>query len=88
MNIPNAFLFVGVGLAMELLHFSPEITGVRELWLMVMGIVCMLTGAVFLTQAAWLWAKPRVVVPALALLPKRAESTGRRAVPNGHRAPI
>jgi hypothetical protein len=87
MNTPNAFLFVGLGLFMELWHLSPAVTGVRETWLLVMGAVFVLIGTMFLTQTAWQWAKPRLITPMLVLLPRR-EDDRTREVPNGRRASI
>lgn len=87
MNTPNAFLFVGLGIFMELLHLSPAVTGVREMWLLIMGGVIMMVGTAFLTQVAWLWAKPRLITPMLMLLPRREEARAR-TVPQGRRAPI
>lgn len=86
MNMPNAFLFVGVGFLMELLHLVPTITGVREMWLVVMGGVLLFTGGLFLAQATWVWAKPRLITPMLVLLPRREEAPSR--VPNGRRASV
>jgi hypothetical protein len=87
MNTPNAFIFVGVGLMMELVRFSPAITGVRELWLITMGGVLMLTGGLFLANEAWVWVKPRMITPMLALLP-RPETARGHDVPAGRRASV
>lgn len=86
MNMPNACIFFGVGLMMEFLRIAPSITGVREMWLVVMGGVLMLTGGVFLAHEAWTWVKPRMVTPMLAWVP-RAEPEGRQ-VPEGRRAAV
>lgn len=87
MNAPNAFVFFGVGLTMEVLHLAPAISGVRELWLMVMGGVLMLTGGVFIAQMAWSWVKPRMITPMLVLLPRPAEARDRE-IPEGRRASV
>ncbi|CAM3061316.1 hypothetical protein [Rariglobus hedericola] len=87
MNTSNAFAFIITGLLAEALHFLPEVTGVREMWLMLMGVVLMLTGGVYLAQASCVWLIPRMVTPMLALLPSRT-STGTRSVPEGDQATV
>jgi hypothetical protein len=87
MNTPNAFVFVGAGFLMELVRLAPAITGVRELWLAVMGGVLMVTGGLFLAREAWVWVKPRMITPMLVLLPRPAEA-GIREVPEGRRASV
>lgn len=87
MNIPNSCVFISVGFLMEMLRLLPDVTGVRELWLMVMGGVLMLTGGVFLAQMAWAWVKPRMITPMLVLLPRPAEARGRE-IPEGRRAAV
>ncbi len=87
MNTSNAFVFLGAGFLMELLRLAPEITGVRELWLIVMGGVLMLTGGAFFAQMAWVWVKPRMITPMLVLVPRLAEA-GDREVPAGRRASV
>ncbi len=87
MNTPNACVFFGVGLMMELLRLIPEITGVRELWLITMGGVMMLTGGLFLAHEAWVWVKPRMITPMLAWVPQANPASGRE-VPQGRRAAV
>ncbi|HSI09070.1 MAG TPA: hypothetical protein VK985_10845 [Rariglobus sp.] len=87
MNTSNSFAFVGVGFLMELARLTPAISAVRDLWLMVMGGVLMLTGGVFLAQMAWVWVKPRMITPMLVLLPRPAEARGRE-IPEGRRAAV
>jgi hypothetical protein len=87
MNISNAFGFVGVGVMMELLHFIPDITGVREMWLIAMGGVMMFTGGLFLAHAAWLWILPRLITPMLAWVPLVTPAAGR-PVPQSRRAAV
>jgi predicted membrane channel-forming protein YqfA (hemolysin III family) len=79
MNTTNAYIFVGVGMLIEGLHLLPEITGVRELWLITMGGVLMLTGGLFLATEAWTWVKPRMITPMLAWLPQANPAQGRGA---------
>lgn len=86
MNMPNACIFFGVGFIMEFLRLAPAITGVREMWLLVMGGVLMLTGGVFLGHEAWVWVKPRMVTPMLAWMPRAAQES--RQVPEGRRAAV
>jgi hypothetical protein len=87
MNTTNAYIFVGVGLLMEGLHLLPEITGVREMWLMTMGGVLTLTGGLFLANEAWVWVKPRMITPMRAWLPQANAAQGRE-VPAGKRASL
>jgi hypothetical protein len=87
MNIPNSCAFVGTGIFMELLSITPGITVVRELWLIVMGGVMLLTGGGFLAQMGWEWVKPRMFTPMLALLPRPAEARSRE-IPEGRRASV
>ena len=87
MNTPNAFVFVSAGFLMQLLHLAPEITGVRELWLMVMGGVMILAGGLFFAQLAWVWVKPRMITPMLVLLPRPVDARDRE-IPEGRRAAV
>lgn len=87
MNFPNAFGFIGAGLLMEALRFLPDITPLREAWLVVMGAVLVSVGASFLARAAWAWTVPRFVLPLLALRARRAEDRGVR-LPSGSRATV
>jgi hypothetical protein len=82
MNTTNAFGFLVTGLIAEALHLLPSITGAREMWLMVMGGVLMLVGVAFIALETWLWVKPRMVTPMLALLPLRA-AAGERSLAQG-----
>jgi len=66
MNMTNACGFLGAGSLMQMLHLLPSVTGVRELWLIVMGAVMMAVGAMFFAQKAWAWFAPRMIVPVLA----------------------
>ncbi|HEY9249319.1 MAG TPA: hypothetical protein VIO38_09320 [Rariglobus sp.] len=84
MNTPNAFGFIGVGLFMECVHLMPTVTGVRELWLMTMGIVFLLVGGSVVARVAWDWIAPRMIYPLLVALPSRDEASGR-GVPEGQR---
>ena len=80
MNTPNAFGFITVGLLMEGLHFLPEVTGVRELWLLFMGGVLLMTGYLALAHTAWLQASPRLAASVQAVALRRAEfQEARRA---------
>jgi hypothetical protein len=89
MNTLNASLFVGFGMIMEIMHLSSAITGTRELWLMVMGAVMMLTGGAFLAQEAWLWVKPRMITPLTAWATRPAAVNDGRAAPQaGRRASV
>lgn len=72
---------------MELLQLLPSVTGVREMWLLVMGGVLMLAGGVRLLQVAWAWFAPRLVLPMLAVLPRREEAR-ERALPAGRRSAV
>lgn len=87
MNTSNAYGFVGAGLVMEMMQFLPGVTGVRELWLLVMGIVLMLIGGTYLAQVFWAWLTPRMITPMLALIPRRIEGRGRE-LPDGRRATV
>jgi hypothetical protein len=58
MTIANAYGFLVLGTGVELMpKLCPSAiaspTGVGELWLIFMGAVLMLTGGLFLLQAAW-----------------------------------
>ncbi|GEM_PF-2705430 len=85
MNTPNALGFIIVGLLMEALHFLPSISGVREMWLLVMGGVLMTVGFAVLAQAAWLKIAPRVQTLSVAAT-RRREAAARGTVPEGRRA--
>ena len=87
MNTPNAFGFITVGLVMEGLQFLPEVTGVRELWLMIMGGVLLMVGSLVLAQAAWLRASPHVAASVQAVALRRAEIQTRRGEQAAANAP-
>ncbi|MFA6960969.1 MAG: hypothetical protein WC205_09480 [Opitutaceae bacterium] len=72
---------------MELLHALPTITGVREMWLMVMGGVLIAVGGAFFARLAWAWFVPRLVTPMLVVLPSR-EATDEHALPDGRRSAV
>lgn len=88
MNTPNALGFIIVGILMEALHLLPDITGVREMWLLVMGGVLMVVGFLVLAQTAWLKIAPRAQALSGALARRRAEAAATAAVPEGRRASI
>jgi hypothetical protein len=90
MNTPNAFGFFGAGVMMELLRLLPDVTGVREMWLLLMGAVMLLTGTVFLLQAGWGWFAPRMVTPLVTALGSRRQEAGdaRPVAADGRRAGV
>ncbi len=81
MNTPNAYGFIATGLLMEALHFLPSVTGVREMWLMVMGVVLVMIGASVLAHVAWLRVAPRLVALAGAITARQTQA--REQVRNG-----
>ncbi|MET0263657.1 MAG: hypothetical protein ABW223_12210 [Rariglobus sp.] len=74
MNTPNALGFISAGMIMAALHFLPTVTGVRELWLLVMGGVLMAVGTATLAQVAWLQVAPKLAVVTQSMSAKRAEA--------------
>ncbi|MDF3057756.1 MAG: hypothetical protein K0R17_1971 [Rariglobus sp.] len=84
MNMPNAFGFIFAGLVMEGLHFLPGISGVRELWLLVMGGVLTSIGVGVVAQGAWLQVAPRVQALSQAVAARRRAVIG---VPSDVAAP-
>lgn len=80
--MPNAFGFIGVGAVMQVLRFLPEVSGVRELWLLVMGMVLVLIGGAVVARAGWAWFAPRMVSPMFAAWEVR-EVSEVREVPEG-----
>lgn len=88
MNTPNSIGFIIVGLLMEALHFLPNMTDVREMWLLVMGGLLMAIGLFHMGQAAWFKVAPSFRGLALAISRKRAEAGSRGIPAAGHRAHI
>lgn len=88
MNTPNSIGFIIVGLLMEALHFLPNITDVREIWLLVMGGLLIAIGLFHMGHAAWLKVAPSVQALVLAMSRKRAEAGSRGIPAAGHRAHV
>ena len=87
MNTPNAFGFIGVGLLMELLSPLVALNAVRELWLVVMGAVLLLTGGGFLLRRSLVWLVPRLVTPMVSALGRRDDMTDS-ALPDARRSAV
>jgi sulfite exporter TauE/SafE len=73
-NLFNAFGFIGAGLLMVALHYLPNVTGVRELWLIVMSGVLIAIGLLVIARAVWLRIAPRLLVLSQALAPERDDA--------------
>jgi len=71
MDTPNALGFIALGMIMGGMSFVPTITGVREMWLLLMGGVLMTAGTVVLAQTAWLQIAPRLLVASQASQARR-----------------
>lgn len=79
---PNSLGFIVVGIAMSGLSYLPNVTGVRELWLMVMGTVLITVGTALITKAAWAEVSPRLVALTQANAARRAEHRAQAAQGN------
>lgn len=91
MNALNAYGFIATGLLMEALHFLPSVTGVREMWLMIMGVVLVMIGSSVLAHAAWLRVAPRLAALAGTISARQAqvrEQVRNGAAPSGNRVRI
>ncbi len=80
-NLFNAFGFIGAGLLMEALQLLPNVTDVRELWLLVMGGVLLTIGLLVVARSVWLRIAPRLLVLSQALMPERDEARVRDVSP-------
>lgn len=87
MSIPNACVFVGVGVTMNFLSALPAVTGTREAWLVVMGCVMASIGTVYIARAAWARLEPTMVAPLLSWA-GRVRETERREAPEGRRSTV
>jgi len=87
-NLCNAFGFIGAGLLMVMLHYLPNVTGVRELWLLVMGGVLLAIGLLVIARSMWQWIAPRLSVMSQALAPERDDAGVRDVSPAARRIGI
>lgn len=76
---PNSLGFIAVGIAMNGLSYLPDVTGVREMWLMFMGGVLITVGTALITKAAWAEVSPRLIAFTQANAARRAEQRAQAA---------
>ena len=87
-NLCNAVGFIGAGLLMVTLHYLPNVTGVRELWLLVMGGVLLAIGLLVIARSVWQWIAPRLSVMSQAWVPERDDAGVRDVSPAARRIGI
>lgn len=81
----NACTFFTAGLLMLGARLAPSVTGVREMWLLVMGGVMMAVGGLFFARLAWAWFAPRMVTPLVAVAVRQRERAKAGAAVAGRR---